>query len=71
MQKAFFDRTPLTLATEEGATEIMQILLGPGQDTDTSADGEDKEAASAPSIGSEALYTAIEKGDVEMVRASG
>ena len=66
--EGFFDRTPLTLATEEGATEIMQILLGPGQDTDTSADGEDKEAASAPSIGSEALYTAIEKGDVEMVR---
>ncbi len=66
--KGYFDRTPLTLATEEGATEIMQILLGSGPDADTSASGEDKEATSTPSIGSEALYTAIEKGDVEMVR---
>ncbi|MYH61876.1 MAG: ankyrin repeat domain-containing protein, partial [Caldilineaceae bacterium SB0675_bin_29] len=48
------------------ATEILQILLG--SDADTSTDGEDKEAASTPSVGSEALYTAIEKGDVDMVR---
>ena len=61
-------RTPLSLAAEEGATEIIQILLGPGPDTGTSADGEDKEAASAPPMGSEALFTAIENDDVEMVR---
>ena len=66
--EGFMSRTPLSLATEEGATEIMQILLGPGPEAGTSADGEDKEAASAPSIGSEALFTAIENGDVEMVR---
>ena len=66
--EGFMGRTPLTLAAEEGATEIMQILLGSGPDIDTAAGGEDKEAASTPSIGSEALYTAIEKGDVEMVR---
>ena len=66
--EGFMSRTPLTLAAEEGATEIMQILLGSGPSADTSADGEDKEAASTPSIGSEALYTAIEKGDHEMVR---
>ena len=66
--EGFMSRTPLSLATEEGATEIMRILLGPGPEAGTSADGEDKEAASAPSIGSEALFTAIEKSDVEMVR---
>ena len=66
--EGFMSRTPLTLAAEEGATEIMQILLGSGPDADTPADGEDKEAASTPSIGSEALYTAVEKGDHEMVR---
>ncbi|MDE0200553.1 MAG: ankyrin repeat domain-containing protein [Caldilineaceae bacterium] len=66
--EGYFDRTPLTLAAEEGATEILQILLGTGPDADTSVGGEDKEAVSTPSVGSEALYTAIEKGDVEMVR---
>ncbi len=66
--KGYFDRTPLSLAAEEGAAEIMQILLGSGPDADTPAGGEDKEAESMPSIGSEALYTAIEKGDVAMVR---
>ena len=66
--EGFMSRTPLTLATEEGATEIMQILLGPGPEAGTSADGEDKEAASVPPMGSEALFTAIENDDVEMVR---
>ncbi len=66
--EGFMSRTPLSLAAEEGATEIMQILLGPGPDAGTSADGEDKEAASAPPMGSEALFTAIENDDVEMVR---
>ncbi len=66
--EGFMRRTPLSLAAEEGATEIMQILLGPGPEADTSADGEDKEAASVPSMGSEALFTAIENDDVEMVR---
>ena len=66
--EGFMSRTPLSLATEEGATEIMQILLGPGLDAGTSTDGEDEEAASAPPMGSEALFAAIENDDVEMVR---
>ncbi len=66
--EGFMSRTPLSLAAEEGAAEIMLILLGPGPEAGTSADGEDKEAASAPSIGSGALFTAIENGNVALVR---
>ena len=66
--KGFMNRTPLSLAAEEGATEIMQILLGRDPDTGTSAGGEDKEAPSPSAIGSEALFTAIEQGDPEIVR---
>ena len=62
--EGFMDQTPLSLAAEEGVTEIMQILLGQGADNGTQ-EGEDKQA---PAIGSEALFTAIEKGDVETVR---
>ncbi|MXX25846.1 MAG: hypothetical protein F4Z82_10455 [Caldilineaceae bacterium SB0668_bin_21] len=36
--KGYFDRTPLSLAAEEGATEIMRILLGLGESTDTSGE---------------------------------
>ncbi|MCY3897528.1 MAG: ankyrin repeat domain-containing protein [Caldilineaceae bacterium] len=62
--EGFMGRTPLGLAAEEGATEIMQILLGQGADNGT-PEGEDKQS---PAIGSEALFTAIKKGDVETVR---
>ena len=62
--EGFMGRTPLGLAAEEGATEILQILLGQGADNGT-PEGEDKQS---PAIGSEALFTAIKKGDVETVR---
>ena len=62
--EGFMGQTPLGLAAEEGATEIMQILLGKLADSGTQ-EGEDKQA---PAIGSEALFTAIEKGDIETVR---
>ena len=62
--EGFMGQTPLSLAAEEGASEIMQILLGQGADNGT-PEGEDKQS---PAIGSEALFTAIKKGDVETVR---
>ena len=62
--EGFMGQTPLGLAAEEGASEIMQILLGQGADSGT-PEGEDKQS---PTIGSEALFTAIKKGDVETVR---
>ena len=66
--EGFMSRTPLSLAAEEGASEIMKVLLGRAPDPDTAASGDSKKAPSPSAIGGKALFAAIESDNAAMVR---
>ena len=66
--EGFMSRTPLSLAAEEGAPEIMKVLLGRAPDPDTAASGDSKKAPSPSAIGGKALFAAIESDNAAMVR---
>ncbi|MDE0140345.1 MAG: ankyrin repeat domain-containing protein [Caldilineaceae bacterium] len=66
--EGFMGRTPLTLAAEEGASELMKILLGQAPDPAAAASGDSKKAPSPSAIGSKALFAAIGSDNVAMVK---